>query len=179
MANVRLIDAKLPDFGIPAQRPELSRDVYAERLAALGRARRTANLDALLIYADREHAANLSWLTGFDPRFEEALLVIAPGTTPTLLAGPENLGRAQDSAIEVEARLYPPFGLLGQDRTRTPALQEVLQNAGLRTGQRAGILGWKYFGPHEATKPESWFETPSYIVDTARKIVGADGRVVN
>ena len=48
------------------------------------------------------------------PRFEEALLLITPDTTPTLLAGPENLGRAQNAAIEVEARLYPPFGLLGQ-----------------------------------------------------------------
>lgn len=179
MAQVRLIDASLPDFGVPRARPELSREIYAARLAALGRARRDANLDALVIYADREHCANLAWLTGFDPRFEEALLIIAPGTAPTLLAGPENLGRAKASAIEVEARLYPPFGLLGQDRTLTPALQEVLENAGLRRGQRIGILGWKYFGPYEATKPEAWFETPSYIVDTIRRIVGNDGRVAN
>lgn len=179
MPQVRLIDARLPDFGVPTTRPQLSDEIYAERLAALGRARRAASLDALLIYADREHCANLAWLTGFDPRFEEALLVIAPGLTPTLLAGPENLGRAQAAAIEVEARLYPPFGLLGQDRSRTPALEEVLQNAGLRSGQRVGILGWKYFGPYEATKPEAWFETPSYIVDIVRKIVGAGGRVVN
>lgn len=179
MPQVRLIDARLPDFGVPTTRPQLSDEIYAERLAALGRARRAASLDALLIYADREHCANLAWLTGFDPRFEEALLVIAPGLTPTLLAGPENLGRAQAAAIEVEARLYPPFGLLGQDRSRTPALEEVLQNAGLRSGQRVGILGWKYFGPYEATKPEAWFETPSYIVDIVRKIVGAGGRVMN
>ena len=30
-------------------------------------------LDQLVVYADREHSANLSYLTGFDPRFEEAL----------------------------------------------------------------------------------------------------------
>lgn len=179
MSPVRLIDARLPDFGIPTERPELPREIYAERLQALGKARRAANLDALVIYADREHCANLAWLTGFDPRFEEALLILAPGTTPTLLAGPENLGRAQAAAIEVEARLYPPFGLLGQDRTRTPALHEVLQTAGLRAGQRVGILGWKYFGPSEAAWPELWFETPSYIVDTIRQIVGEGGRVVN
>lgn len=179
MARVRLIDARLPDFGVPASRPELPREIYAERLATLGKARRAASLDALLIYADREHCANLAWLTGFDPRFEEALLVLTPGTTPTLLAGPENLGRAKASAIEVEVRLYPPFGLLGQDRALTPALEEVLKNAGLRTGHRIGILGWKYFGPHEAAKPEAWFETPSFIVDIVRKIAGTDGRVIN
>jgi len=179
MPSARLIDAHLPDFGVPAERPQLSRQIYAERLAALGKARRAANLDALVIYADREHCANLAWLTDFDPRFEEALLILTPGSTPTLLAGPENLGRAQTCAIEVDARLYPPFGLLGQDRTRTPALNEVLQTAGLRAGHRVGILGWKYFGPHEAARPETWFETPSFIVDTIRQIVGDGGRVVN
>eukprot|EP01035_Chromulina_nebulosa_P055744 gene55744-76409_t len=69
---VQLIDAKLPEFGLPASRPELSRAIYAARLDALGRARRAAGIDTLLIYADREHSANLAWLTGFDPRFEEA-----------------------------------------------------------------------------------------------------------
>ena len=35
-----------------------------------------AGYDRLVVYADREHSANLSFLTGFDPRFEEALLVV-------------------------------------------------------------------------------------------------------
>ena len=179
MPAFRMIDAKLPDFGIPETRPELDRSIYTERYSALNRARRNAGLDALIVYADREHTANLTYLTGFDPRFEEALLVIVPDATPTLLAGPENLGRAAASAIEVEARLYPPFGLLGQDRTKTPDLAEVLRNAGIAKSQRIGVLGWKYFGAHEATKPESWLEAPSYIVDTLRQVVGADGRVVN
>jgi hypothetical protein len=179
MPAFRLVDAKLPEFGIPETRPELDRSVYASRLGNLNRVRRAAGLDALVIYADREHTANLTWLTGFDPRFEEALLIISPDATPTLLVGPENLSRAEAAGIDVEARLYPPFGLLGQDRTKTPALAEVFRNAGIDTRQRIGVLGWKYFGPDEASKPESWLETPSYIVDTLRQLVGADGRVVN
>jgi hypothetical protein len=179
MSAVRLIDARLPDFGVPRERPELPREIFTARFDSLHRARRKAGLDALVIYADREHFANLHWLTGFDPRFEEALLVLVPAATPTLLAGPENLGRAQGAKIEVEARLYPPFGLLGQDRTKTPALEEVLRNAGLAPQQRIGVLGWKYFGTHEAMKPEAWLEVPSYIADTLRKIAGSDGRVVN
>jgi hypothetical protein len=175
----RLIEAKLPDFGIPDERPELPRSVYAARFDALRRAREHAGLDALVIYADREHCANLAWLTNFDPRFEEALLVLSAGQAPTLLAGPENLGRASLCAIDVYARLYPPFGLLGQDRSQTPALEEVLINAGIRPAGRVGVLGWKYFGPYEAAKPDTWFETPAYIVDTLRKITGPDGRVVN
>src|SRR5436190_13917665 len=42
-----------------------------------------------LIYGDREHCANLLSLTGFDPRFEEALLIVRPGETPLLLVGNE------------------------------------------------------------------------------------------
>ncbi|MBN9317944.1 MAG: aminopeptidase P family N-terminal domain-containing protein [Devosia sp.] len=179
MPAFKLIDAKLPDFGVPKTRPELDRSVHVARFNALNRARRAAGLDVLVVYADREHAANLAYLTGFDPRFEEALLVIAPDATPTLLTGPENLGRANAAAIEVEARLYPPFGLMGQDRTKTPALDEVLGNAGIAANQRIGVLGWKYFGPSEASKPESWLETPSYIIDTLRQIAGPEGRVVN
>ena len=176
---VRLIEASLPDFGVPATRPELSRRIYADRLDALYKARRAAGLDALLIYADREHAANLAWLTGFDPRFEEALLVLPAGETPTLLAGPENLGRAGATTIQVQARLYPPFGLMGQDRSQTPDLEEVFTSAGISRSQRVGVLGWKYYGAYESSRPDSWFETPSFIIDTLRHIVGAEGKVVN
>ncbi len=176
---VQLIDAVLPDFGVPAARPELPRAIYAERLDALMKARRAAGLDVLVIYADREHSANLAWLTGFDPRFEEALLILAPANTPTLLAGPENLGRAQKAQIEVAARLYPPFGLMGQDRSQTPDLEEVLTSAGIARNQRVGVLGWKYYGLSETKRPDSWFETPAFIVDTLRQLVGHEGKVVN
>ena len=176
---VQLIDATLPDFGVPATRPDLPRALYLARLDALHKARRAAGIDSLLIYADREHSANLAWLTGFDPRFEEALLIVAPGHTPTLLAGPENLGRAQKATIEVEARLYPPFGLMGQDRSQTPDLEEVMTSAGVARNQRIGVLGWKYYGAHESPRPESWFETPGFIIDTLRQIAGPEGKVVN
>lgn len=180
MPTTRLIEARLPDFGIPAERPDLPRGLYTARFAALARARERAGLDGLVIYADREHSANLSYLTGFDPRFEEALLIIAPMEMPTLLAGPENLGRAGKTMIDVQTRLYPPFGLLGQDRSRTPALEEVLRNAGILRDHRVGVIGWKYFGPYETTKPETWLETPAYLADTLRRIVGdSGGRVVN
>ena len=179
MTAFRLIDATLPDFGVPSERPVLPREIYLSRYDRLIRARRQAGLDVLVVYADREHTANLTWLTGFDPRFEEALLILAPATTPTLLAGPENLGRAQNSAIEVEARLYPPFGLMGQDRTKTPALGEVLRHAGIEPRHRVGVAGWKYFSADEAAKPEVWLETPSYIVEALRAVVGEEGRVVN
>ncbi len=176
---VELIEARLPDFGVPVMRPELPRSIYAARLDALHAAMRAADLDALAIYADREHAANLQWLTGFDPRFEEALLILPARGMPTLLAGPENLGRAANAAIEVDAKLYPPFGLLGQDRSTTPPLRDLVANAGIAGGHRIVVAGWKYYGSHEAASPESWIEAPAFIVDTLRSLVGTSGAVVN
>jgi len=176
---VRLIEARLPDFGIPTERPELPQALYGRRFDAFRAAVEAAGYDAAVIYADREHCANLAYLTGFDPRFEEALLVIVPGRTPTLFAGPENLGRAAASAIEVEAKLYPPFGLMGQDRRETPPLVDILRAAGIASGQKLGVLGWKYYGPHETATPNTWLETPSFIVDALRTITGGVGRVAN
>jgi len=176
---VRLIEARLPDFGMPTERPELPQALYGRRFDAFRAAVEAAGYDAAVIYADREHCANLAYLTGFDPRFEEALLVIVPGRTPTLFAGPENLGRAAASAIEVEAKLYPPFGLMGQDRRETPPLVDILRAAGIASGQKLGVLGWKYYGPHETATPNTWLETPSFIVDALRTITGGVGRVAN
>jgi hypothetical protein len=41
------------------------------------------------VYADREHSANVSYLTGFDPRFEEAILVVGATAEPAILVGNE------------------------------------------------------------------------------------------
>src|SRR3569623_620297 len=100
-------------------------------------------------------------------------------STPPVLAGPENLGRAQKSAIEVEARLYPPFGLMGQDRSQTPDLEEVLTSAGIARIHRVGVAGWKYYGPSESPRPDSWLETPAFIVDPLRQVAGPEGKVVD
>ena len=71
-----LADVELPDFGMPASEPLLPPSIYAERLERL-RARMDARrYDHLVVWADREHSANLAYLTGFDPRFEEAVLIV-------------------------------------------------------------------------------------------------------
>jgi len=92
--HARLAHIELPDFGMPTVSPELPASVYPRRLAAL-RARAAARgYDRLVVYADREHSANLSYLTGFDPRFEEALLVVGPTGDPAILVGNECHGMA-------------------------------------------------------------------------------------
>ena len=54
-----------------------------------------AELDAVVIYGDREHVANISWASGYDPRFEEALLVVTRDRKPVLFAGNEGFPYAE------------------------------------------------------------------------------------
>jgi hypothetical protein len=178
-SDVRLVEANLPEFGVSETRPEVPPALYAERLARLMGSADAAGLSALVVYGDREHFANLAWATGFDPRFEEALLVLVPGRDPVLLAGPENQGAGRAAPVGLDVRLYPPFGLLGQNRTQTRPLTDLLAEAGIARDQRIGIAGWKYYGPHETPHPEAWIESPAFIVDTLRRLTGEGGVVVN
>ena len=176
--TVTLKDIALPEFGVPEERPELSRALYADRIARLRSRARDAGLDALVIYADREHFANMAYLLDFEPRFEEALLILAEGKMPTVITGPENVGRAAASKVDVDVVKYAPFGLLGQDRTGTRPLVEILREAGLGAGT-IGTAGWKYYSREETPDPDAWLELPSFIADTLRAIAGPSGKVVN
>jgi hypothetical protein len=177
--TVRLTEVELPDFGVPQVRAELSKAIHTDRFERFVQRLRDAGLTAATVYADREHLANLSYLTGFDPRFEEALMVVVPGRDPVILTGPENQGTARAASINAEVKLFPPFGLLGQDRSRTPPLADLLRDAGIAAGAKVGTVGWKYYGRQETSAPAAWIEVPSFIVDTIRSIVDPSGSVSN
>ena len=179
MSKVRLARISLPDFGVPEKRPELEQEIYSERLERLSARAAEAGIDVTIIYADREHFANMAYLTGFEPRFEEALLILSGEQTPSLVTGPENQAYSMISPVGLDRVLYPPFGLLGQDRGNTLPLADLLAARGIGKGVTVGVAGWKYFGPTETATPETWLETPAFIVDTLRALVGSEGRVVN
>ena len=71
--TITLRPIQLPDFEVPHARPEIPAEIYAKRADA---AYARAGKDWLVVYADREHLANMAFLTGFEPRFEEALLIL-------------------------------------------------------------------------------------------------------
>jgi hypothetical protein len=78
---------------------------------------RAEKQDALVVYADREHCANVAYLTGFDPRFEEALLLLSSEGRRKLLVGNECLGCLPDTqALGLEVELFQEFSLMGQPR---------------------------------------------------------------
>ena len=86
MSQARLTRVDLPEFGVPSSMPVIPMEVYEKRVDRLRGRMSERGLDSVVVYADREHSANISYLTGFDPRFEEAILVVGPDDAPAILA---------------------------------------------------------------------------------------------
>ena len=173
MAKARLADITLPSFGMPEIRPELPTDIYPARIARLRERAAAARYDRIVVYADREHSANLSYLSGFDPRFEEALFVLGPSGEPAILVGNENEGMAVAAPLKMRPVMFQHFSLPGQPRDRTSPLGETLAAEGIGKGSRVGVIGWKTY-----PSPES-IDAPAYIVDEFRRLTGATGLVEN
>lgn len=169
-APARLRSLDLPHFGMSATEPAIPTHLYAERLQRLREAAAEAGYDRVLVYADREHSANLAYVTGFDPRFEEAMLVVGPEGDPSVLVGNEGIGMAEAAPLPMNVRLYQDFSLPSQPRDRSLPLADILADEGVTAGTRVGLIGWKTLGPDR-------IEVPSFIVDEVRARVGGSGEV--
>jgi len=166
-----LIRTPWPDFGRPEVPPDLSLAECRARLAAVRAAMAARGQAALVVYGDREHAANLAWLTGFDPRFEEAVLVVTAGDA-LLLAGNECLPYTGISPLvvggDVQVGLCASLSLPSQPRPGR-RLADWLAEA-LPAGTDVGMVGWKWFGADEVDDPGNALAVPSFIVDPVRAI---------
>jgi hypothetical protein len=166
--HARLASVDLPDFGLPDREPELTPELYAARLSRLRERMAQRGFDRLVVYADREHSATISYLTGFDPRFEEAVLVVGSGGDPAVLVGNENWGTAGIAALPLRRHRFQDFSLPSQPRDRSRPLREILADEGIARGTRVGVVGWKSYA-------EPWMsDLPAYLVDTLRDVAGAD-----
>jgi hypothetical protein len=173
MAAARLQSVELPDFGMPGTTPVLPEPIYTARMERLRAAARTRGLDRLVVYADREHSANLSYLSGFDPRFEEAVLIVGPDAEPAILVGNECWGMAGAAPLPMRRHLLQDLSLPGQPRDRSRPIREILHEEGIGTGSRVGVVGWKDHGRRGA------MDAPAYLVDELREVTGATGLVEN
>jgi hypothetical protein len=173
MGAARLGEVGLPDFGMPATRPEVPAARYEERVAALRGRARARGYDRLVVYADREHSANLAYLTGFDPRFEEAILVLGATGEPAILVGNECYGMAGAAPLPMRRVLFQDLSLPGQPRDRSRPLGEILDDEGVELGGRIGVVGWKTYSRR------STIDVPAFIVDELRSILGPAGTLEN
>ena len=167
---ITLRPVTIPDFGVPHERPVIPSGIYSGRA---DRAYEMAGADWLVVYADREHLANIAFLTGFEPRFEEALLVLGRGGRRVLVVGNESISYAPLAGLPgIETALCQTFSLMGQTRATRPNLEAVLGDIGLAKGETIALIGWKYLGSEEWTGVLPTFQAPALIVDTLRKITG-------
>ncbi len=169
--DVILKHVPLPDVVAGPPVAETNPDEFARRCDELYG---TAEATWVAIYGDREHNANLLHLSGFDPRFEEALLLLGPRQRRVLLVGNEGLGYAAALRAPIEVGLFQGFSLMAQPRNETPRLDRVLKDAGLDSGDSVAVVGWKYVDSRESDRTSRPAWVPAFVVDTLRELTGAD-----
>ena len=171
--HARLADVDLPEFGRPSVTPVIPPALYATRLERLRERMDHARYDRVVVYADREHSANLAWLTGFDPRFEEAILILGPSGEPAILLGNECYGTAGAAPLPMRRHRFQDLSLPSQPRDRSRPLAEILGDEGITDATRVGVIGWKPYAQR------SMLDVPSFLADELRRLAGARGVVEN
>ena len=169
--SAHLITLDWPDFGVPDLPPALTLPEMRGRMAAFRRVIAARGFGAAVVYGDREHAANLHWLTGFDPRFEEAVLIVTPGEA-LLLAGNECLPYTGISPLvqagDIRAGHCASLSLPSQPRDGRK-LGDWLNEA-VPQGCKLGAIGWKWFGAGEVDDPATALDIPVFLADPLRRI---------
>lgn len=166
--TISLKSVSIPDFGLPLTAPVIPTAIYEERAReAFAR----AGKDWLVVYADREHLANIAFLTGFEPRFEEALLVLGKNDRRVLVVGNESKDYAPLAGLpNCEIVLCQAFSLMAQPRGTAPNLEAVLRDIGISGQDSVGLVGWKYLDDTEWTGALPSFLVSALVADTLRKI---------
>jgi Xaa-Pro aminopeptidase len=160
-----------PEFGAaPAPPSPAPAAQYLARLEQTRAAMERAGLTHLAVYGDPEHCAALAWLSGFDPRFEEALLLVALEGAPLLLHGNECAGYLPVSPLAAASALrrerYQPFSLPQQPRESSRPLEQILREEGVDAHTKVGVVGWKVY-------TEPWqTDLPAYLADALRFAAG-------
>jgi hypothetical protein len=172
--NIRMKDLPEPCSELPQSLPVLSRDRYAARLSKFRQAMKINNLEAVVIYGDREHYANFKYFVGFEPRFEEALLVIFRDDPSYLILGNECEPMHRYAQLDVEILLCQTLSLPSQPMHQSIPVGDLLARTGLGRGIRTGVVGWKLFTPLHGADYQKLFDLPSFIMDDLISIVGID-----
>jgi hypothetical protein len=178
----RLIEIDWPEFDA-ASRPEVAPSgEYLRRIEAARAAMDARQLTHLVVYGDREHFANMAYLTNFDPRYEEALLVIGRHGSPLAVVGHECDNYLPISPLWADGalrkELFPSFSLVDMPRQNGRLLIDILAGEGIDRHSRVGCVGWKYFGAAELRNAPFAIDVPSFIVDAMRDLAGREN-VVN
>lgn len=170
--EIVLASQTIPDFGSVDALPLIPEETYSARANALVA---RADTDWVVVYADREHVANMLHLMAFEPRFEEALLVLGRGGERFILVGNESMDYLPVARLPgVTAKLAQSLSLMAQHRDTAVSLKAVLAECGIAAGQTIGLVGWKYLEAEEWTGTGTGFVFPHHIVHMLADIAGDD-----
>ena len=174
MKKALLKEIDWPDFGGDLSPVYFNAEELMARISRTRQMMEKDGLSHLIVYADREHFANLMYLVNYEPRFEEAVLILNQTDDPLVLVGNECVNRFKASPLFSINRLrverYQPFSLLNQPKDDSRYLKEILTAEGINQQSRVGCAGWKYFAESEHPSADHAIEIPAYIVDTLREI---------
>ncbi|MDP6112221.1 MAG: aminopeptidase P family N-terminal domain-containing protein [Planctomycetota bacterium] len=174
-----LTEIQLPDFGREERRPEIPIQVYQNRFEKILERMARDGIDILVVYADREHSANLTYLTGFDPRFEEAILLLDANGERLLLVGNECMGYLPDNELVPSVEMFQELSLLGQARDDSRPIRTIFNEFGVGNDKRIGCCGWKLFQSDLIEGGKLAIELPAYMVDCLRDLVGDASNIFN
>jgi hypothetical protein len=178
----RILQTAWPEFGHADFPPQISSVELERRLQALRNRMQEQKLTHMVVYGEREHFANLAYLTGFDPRFEEALLIIGATSAPLLVVGNECEAYVAVSPLFAEGKLrrerFQSFSLLNQPREHSRQLREIFAGEGIGDKSTVGCVGWKYFSDAEISDARHALDLPAYLADTLRTLAGKE-QVIN
>lgn len=112
--KIQYENVKLPECDCTNIPVQLTDETMKERLNKVLDRMNCENFDSLVIYADLEHGNNFEYLTGFLPRFEEALLILNTNGNHYMVLGNENLNKASKARIKATPIHCPYFSLPNQ-----------------------------------------------------------------
>ena len=171
MPDVILRHVPLPDEIATADPPAIDTAEYERRCdETLAR----AGTPWVAVYGDREHSANLLFLTGFDPRFEEALLLLGPGKRRVLLVGNEGSSTPWSRVCRWRPSYSRGSASWGSRENRRRISIASSRSVGLDSGDQVGVVGWKYLTAAESDDPSRPAWVPAVIVDSLRRVTGME-----
>lgn len=169
---------KAPKAEFRAMPVDLTDETMDERRRKILKLMQGEQLDALVIYADREHGANFEYLTGFVPRFEEALFVLHKNGAAYILLGNEMYHMYEHSRTKADGIHVPYFSLPNQPMENKEGLTKLLAKAEIKEGMNIGLVGWKMFtSRYEDNK--KLFDMPHYVVEALKSLIGETGTMQN
>lgn len=135
------------------------------------------DFSSLMIYADKEHGSNFEYLTGFIPRFEEAIQILNQDGSSILILGNENYNKTGMARTQSQGILCPFFSLPNQPMDYAKTFADYLKEADVDDSKRIGLVDWKLLS-NDMTNFHNHHAVPAFIVDGIHEVFGAE-KVVN